>query len=164
MNLAEHITTGFAELKNLLTSKAALEARLTAAETAATEFKATIARQETELAKAVELLNTANAGNADLAKTAADSKLALEASQAEVARLTAEAKTTAQRAVGITSAQGIPAGQLPGAAPAAGSTATLESVQNELATETDPKKRAILARKCRELRGHGNLFGAKAEG
>lgn len=37
---------------------------------------------------------------------------------------------------------------------------TLESVREQMAKETDPAVKSALARKARELRGHGNLFAS----
>lgn len=87
-----------------------------------------------------------------------------DALSAEVSKLKAEATTldaaAATKAREICAAQGIPAGKLPNEETNKPNSqdAELEQTRAAMAKETDPKKRATLARKCRELRGHSQLL------
>jgi chromosome segregation ATPase len=87
-----------------------------------------------------------------------------DALAAEVATLKAEKQTVdeaaAVKAREICAAQGIPANRITNHAETstASDVQELDKVRAQIAAERDPKKRAVLAARARELRGHADLF------
>jgi len=83
--------------------------------------------------------------------------------KAAVEKLQTEAQTVdeaaSDKAQAIVRAQGIPVSKVPENNPkAASAEAELASLRKQLQTEQDIHKKAEIAARCRELRGHGDLF------
>lgn len=76
------------------------------------------------------------------------------------ARLDDPAGEIAQRVSQALAAQSLPANKLP-KTDGASAEASLDAVRAALASEPDPLKRATLALKARELRGHSDCFADK---
>lgn len=79
------------------------------------------------------------------------------------AQLTTVDAAASKKAAELCAAQGIKADKLPEAStePATSVEAQLDKLRAEMSTETNPIKRAELAAKCRDLRGHADLFNDK---
>jgi chromosome segregation ATPase len=116
-----------------------------------------------ELEQSIEKLTAENTDlKVKLQKAEADAKAASEKFTKDLEAKEAEVKKRAsEKAAAIVASQGVPPvkDQAPDKSQAGAE--TYESVQKQLMAETDPEKRAQLAQKCRELRGHGDLFTVK---
>lgn len=140
------------KLKNLFSSPAETEPPIQPQASAeVSELKATISRQEQEIANLKAMAVSDGAAHAaQIAAMTAD----IEAREAQVE------KRATLMAQDFCAAQGIAISQLP-ATSAAGDNSkneSLEAVRIKMANETDPVKLAALARKARELRGDGDLL------
>lgn len=164
MNLLERINEGFATLKAAIADLKASASTRADASTELTELKATVNRQEQEIAamkaekaEAERKLSAAAEFSTAMANAHTQS---LAERDAEITRLKAEAKTAGELAAEMVAKQNIPISHLPAGQPAAGE-ADLEKLRAQIKEEKDPIKRGELAQKARELRGHADLFGKK---
>lgn len=154
MNLLEKITQGFASimaaLADLKASMSATKPLDATALTEITELKATVMRQEQEIAG----LKSEKAELEGKLQTQTDALAAANKTigerDAEITTLKAEAKTAAERAQEMLAAQGISPTQLPAGGEAFGE-GEVGAIRKQLASETDPAKKFQLAMKIREL-------------
>ncbi len=141
MNLIETVTTGFSELKAMLSSKVSLETELNAARMELAESKAALALCETARDTTAKTVSDSVA-----AVTAKDAELAalqasVTAKDAEIAALKAESKSLGERAIALVAGQGIAAKEMPASISGAAGTSR-DEIMAEFARITDPKARA----------------------
>ena len=134
-SILKSITDGFADLKSSLAAKPAADA------TELTELKATIQRQEQEIAG----LKAVQKENADLQKTNGEQATALAAKDAEIAKLKAEALTgdeaAAKKAQAMVAGQGVPASKIVNLNQGANG-GSRDELLAKFNSFTDPKERA----------------------
>lgn len=159
-SLQEFIDRGMAFFNGETVARAELDAVSAKLEAAEAKLKEAIESGMAATASAMEATKAKDAAEISL-KTATEKATALEA---EVTKLKAEAKTvdeeSSRKAREICQAQGIASPNIPAAAQT-----TPQSKEQELARlraemlkETDPEKKSAMATKCRELRGHADIF------
>jgi len=124
-----------------------------ATETAKSEVSEATKKLESGLKAATDEIQTLKDANAEL-KLKVDSRdQAIETQKQEIEKLKSEAKTVEQKAAEIAAGAGQP--------PIAGdsqSNEELDDIRQQIRTEKDPLKKAELARKAREARGHAGMF------
>ena len=108
-------------------------------------LSADLATVRNELASANETITRLTAENEDLSMRAA----AGEAFATRVAELESERATVSQSAARIAASSHVSPDDLP---ETSDDIETLDTVRTQIAAETDPKKRSILAKRARELR------------
>jgi septal ring factor EnvC (AmiA/AmiB activator) len=123
-------------------------------------LKADLAREQENTKALNETVASLTKENTDL--TAKVSKMEADATAliaAHTAALEAKEKEVdgraSAKALEIAAAQGIPPVKEPANDNPQAGAETYESVQAQMAAETDPEKKAALGIKCRKLRGHG---------
>lgn len=151
------------EISRLETALAALQAERDAAQGNLTQLEQQAQADRTALASAqtslssalasVETLNThLTAKNAELSSATEKHKTDLAALEASVETRASAKAATIVEGLGLKVPITLPKPGSPGAS------GSLDEVRAEMAAEKDPFKRAQLARKCRDLRGHKDLF------
>lgn len=143
--------SAFEDLKSSVAAKNALE-------TANSELKATILRQEQEIAQLKGQVETVTAKSNFDAKTLSDLQASVAAKDTEIAQLKAGAKSVGQAAAELTASQGVDPAKLPNGTNAVA--INLEAVRAAMEKEKDPNKKGELAKQARELRGHSGIFGS----
>jgi len=134
---------------------------------AATAKLAEVSERNAQLEAQLKQANEGRISESNLLTAANQSVAALtverDGLKSEVEKLKSDATTldaaAAAKAREICAAQGIPAAKIQDSeASPISKSGELEQTREALANEKDPKKRAELSRKCRELRGHSDLF------
>lgn len=150
MNLLEKITSGFAAIMAALADlKVSMSAKADTS-TEVTELKATIHRQEQEIAGLKKSQADADHALMELNGTVQGHVKTISDRDAEITQLKAEAKTAAERAQEMLAAQNIPISQLPAGESNFGE-GEVGALRKQLSAETDPQKKFELSMKIREL-------------
>jgi len=149
MNLIETVTTGFAELKALLSSKVSLDAELTQAR-AEKEALSTQLKAANDSLAALQQKDESGATTIAAKDIEIDNlKATVAAKDAEIAKLNSEAKSLGERAVALVAGQGIASKEMPSSL-SANTSNSREELMAEFNKITDPKARATFYAKHRE--------------
>lgn len=121
------------------------------------QLDAQVSAATAKLAQAESDIATVKASLASVTTAKEKAETELAAAKAIIADPKGHIEAAASaKALEMAAGQGVPINHLP--KPGESKAESLDAVREQLKAETDPNKKAILARKARELRGHGDLL------